>query len=282
MPTPITPVTPFEITTTVTGPTDGDLANAASVNNAFTTLQNDVSGFQLLTYGGGLRRRVVASSDTVMDVHPLGAIVVKVAGVWTAIAHTSTTTIDPSALSGGLAASTRYYVYVAIVAGALTFSVSTTAPDAGLRYKTGDEQYQFVSTFFTSGAASLIPYTQDDNVYQYDTYPAVGGGTDANLFLDRGNAGGVVTVPFNASLPSGASSVLIKVAAEAAAGAATSAIGRNLAGGLQNIQAALYPTNGGGLTAFDTFTLTTITLNVDYQNDAVTTRVSMWVAGFTY
>ena len=92
-----------------------------------------------------------------MTIQPLGAVIVKVSGVWTAVPHSVATTIDPIALAGGsFAANTRYHVYANVVAGSIVWSVSTTAPDAGYRYKTGDEQYQFVSTFYADGSNAHI------------------------------------------------------------------------------------------------------------------------------
>lgn len=197
MPTAITPVTPPPIVLGLTGPADGDLATAATVNGPFQDLQNDVEAFRLLTYGGGFKVSLVATSDTVMTIQPLGAIVVQTGGIWKAIEHSVATTIDPLALAGGaFAASTRYYVYASIVAGVLTFSVSTTAPDAGRRYKTGDVQYQFITTFCTTAFSVLIPYSQVDSTYLY------AGAIDG--LLTAGNATVSTNVPLNYLIPSGA------------------------------------------------------------------------------
>ena len=284
MPTPITPSASLDIDTSFDGPINGELADDTTVNNPFTTLATNDEALRLLTYGGGLRRRVVCTSSTVMDIYPLGAVVVKVAGVWTCVADVGTTptTKSPTALAGALAASTRYYVYVSISAGALTWSASTTAPSVGLRYKTGDEAYFYVTTFYTDSSAAVLPYTQDDNVYTYSTYKSIATGTDANLFLDRGAATVITSVSIGGSIPTNASAVVIKAAAEASTNNATSTIGRDLAGGLHNVQAALYPVNGGGLSVFALFSISGASTSVEYLNDVNTTRLSLWVAGFVY
>lgn len=206
MPTTITAASPSPIVSSLTGPADGELATAATVNVPFQDLQNDAEAFRALTYGGGFHVSVTATSNTVMTIAPLGAVVVKVAGVWNVLPHTLASTIDPLALAGGaFAASTRYYVYAAIVAGVITFSVSTTAPDAGHRYKTGDEQYQFITTFVTSSTNNLTRYIQNGQKYLY-TAP-----TDALTLLTAGNAVVSTAVPFTVGVPSGSSFVTLRV-----------------------------------------------------------------------
>ena len=206
MSTAITPASPTQIVQTFNAPADGDIANAASVNVAFQSLENSVEALRFLTYGGGFYPRVKATSNTVMTIQPLGAVIVKVSGVWTAVPHSIATTIDPLALAGGaFAANTRYYVYANVVAGSIVWSVSTTAPDAGYRYKTGDEQYQFVSTFYADGSNALIPYTQSGKTYL--TYkPNV-----STAQLLGGNATVPTAVAFTSYLPTNFSSALLQI-----------------------------------------------------------------------
>lgn len=196
MSTPITPASPTQIVQTFNAPADGDIANAASVNTGFQALENSVEALRYLTYGGGFYVRAIGVSNTVLTIQPLGAVIVKQLGVWTAVPHTVATTIDPLALAGGaFAVGTRYYVYVNVVAGVINWSVSTTAPDTGLRYKSGDEQYQFISTFVTApGAAVLIPYSQNGSTYVY--------GTSGLPLLNAGNALVSTNVPFSYLIPS--------------------------------------------------------------------------------
>lgn len=198
MATPITPASPTQIVQTFNAPADGDIANAASVNVAFQSLENSVEALRFLTYGGGFHARVIGVNDNTMVIQPLGAVVVKVAGIWTAVPHTVATTIDPEALAGGaFAVATRYYVYANVVAGSIVWSVSTTAPDAGLRYKAGDEQYQFITTFVTAPAvATLFPYSQSGTSYVY--------GSNGLTQLNAGNAVGSTSIPLNYAIPSNA------------------------------------------------------------------------------
>jgi hypothetical protein len=206
MSTAITPASPTQIVQTFNAPADGDIANAASVNVAFQSLENSVEALRFLTYGGGFYPRVKATSNTVMTIQPLGAVIVKQLGVWTAVPHSVATTIDPLALAGGaFAANTRYYVYVNLVAGVITWSVSTTAPDAGYRYKTGDEQYQFVTTFYADTGPNLIPYTQSGKTYLTKKFSA------ATVQLSGGNAVVPTAVSFSAYIPTNATSVLLQV-----------------------------------------------------------------------
>lgn len=198
MSTAITPASPTQIVQTFNAPADGDIANAASVNVAFQSLENSVEALRYLTYGGGFYPRVIGVNDNTMVIQPLGAVVVKVAGIWTAVPHTVATTIDPEALAGGaFAVATRYYVYANVVAGSIVWSVSTTAPDAGLRYKAGDEQYQFITTFVTAPAvATLFPYSQSGTSYVY--------GSNGLTQLNAGNAVGSTSIPLNYAIPSNA------------------------------------------------------------------------------
>ena len=198
MSTAITPASPTQIVQTFNAPADGDIANAASVNVAFQSLENSVEALRFLTYGGGFHARVIGVNDNTMVIQPLGAVVVKVAGIWTAVPHTVATTIDPEALAGGaFAVATRYYVYANVVAGSIVWSVSTTAPDVGLRYKAGDEQYQFITTFVTAPAvAVLFPYSQSGTSYVY--------GSSGLTQLNAGNAVGSTNIPLNYAIPSNA------------------------------------------------------------------------------
>ena len=198
MSTVITPASPTQIVQTFNAPADGDIANAASVNVAFQSLENSVEALRFLTYGGGFHARVIGVNDNTMVIQPLGAVVVKVAGIWTAVPHTVATTIDPEALAGGaFAVATRYYVYANVVAGSIVWSVSTTAPDVGLRYKAGDEQYQFITTFVTAPAvAALFPYSQSGTSYVY--------GSSGLTQLNAGNAVGSTNIPLNYAIPSNA------------------------------------------------------------------------------
>ena len=276
MPSAITPASPATVTLTTTGPIDGDLATAASVRTSMTAFQTDVQALLNVTYGGGLRRRVVCTDNNTMDVYPLGAVLAKVSSTWTTVAHTTTSTIDPEALAGGsFTADTRYYVYASISAGAIVFSVDTTAPDAGLFYKAGDQQYQFVTTFFTDGSTDLLAYTQDDNYYRYDTRSS---GLTGNEILSNGTATIVTSVAVTAAVPTAATAVQFKAAASTSTTSAYSKLGRNIAAG-ENVELTLFPLMG--IEANGMFVLAG-TGDVQYINDSSSTHTYLWVTGFWY
>jgi hypothetical protein len=277
MSTAITPASPTQIVQTFNAPADGDIANAASVNVAFQSLENSVEALRFLTYGGGFYPRVKATSNTVMTIQPLGAVVVKQLGVWTAVPHSVATTIDPLALAGGaFAANTRYYVYVNLVAGVITWSVSTTAPDAGYRYKTGDEQYQFISTFYTDSALNLLPYSQSDKTYIYQnrTPDGLSGAIDGNLVVYRVTASG--TRALGGAVPTGARSVNLMALVVTGGTAFSGAVG---------------PSGANPLNSYFTAPITsTVSVefscglasgtSIDYAIVSAPTYMNIWVTGF--
>ncbi len=163
---------------TITPPANGDNLNATTLNtDVETPLQNGVEAARLLTYGGGIRRRVQCVNGTDLVIQPLGAVVATVAGLNTVVPWTSgAATVTP----GGLANNTRYWVYAtaALSAGAGSppvFVVSTNAPDAALKYSSASSDQMYVSTFYTDGAASIYKYTQNDNEYTYLGAAVIGG-----------------------------------------------------------------------------------------------------------
>ena len=281
MSTAITPASPTQIVQTFNAPADGDIANAASVNVAFQSLENSVEALRFLTYGGGFYPRVKATSNTVMTIQPLGAVIVKQAGIWTAVPHTVATTIDPIALAGGaFAANTRYYVYVNVVAGVITWSVSTTAADVGWRYKTGDEQYQFVSTFYTDDTPDLLAYTQSGKTYTYDTVTATGGGVRGNLLLDLGAAlapTNVTTV--GGAIPTGVSEY--RLYGQAATAAVAGVVYLGLA--LPSANSRVFSPPGGPFVPYTQETTWTgiTTTTLQYLVDAGTTALNLWALQFT-
>lgn len=280
MSTPITPASPAQIVQTFNAPSDGDIANAASVNAGFQALENSVEALRFLTYGGGFYPRVKATSNTVMTIQPLGAVIVKRLGVWTAVPHSVATTIDPLALAGGaFAANTRYYVYVNLVAGVITWSVSTTAPDAGWRYKTGDEQYQFITTFYTDSTPNLLTYAQSGKEYNYTTLTATGGGVRGNIVLDSGSA--LVITAFTTvggSVPTGASHYITYGQAATAAVAGTVVLGVALPSANSRV---FHPPGGAAAPYTQDTGWSASTTSLEYFVDAGTTALSVWVVGFT-
>ncbi len=189
---------------TITVPQDGDGCSATQLaTDVEHPLANGVYSARLMSYGAGPKRRVKCSSNTVMVIQPISAILGTLGGVWRVIQNLTPTTIDPSALTI-LAASTRYYVYAQVIAGpSFQFLVTTDAPDAGYNYKTGDTSAMWISTFITDAGTLIIPYSQSNLEFFYDQ-PA--GGTDALQLLLNGNATITTTVALNFSVPTNATS----------------------------------------------------------------------------
>lgn len=201
----IIPASPPTIAVTVPAPSDGDTANAASLAQFVQPLENSAEAFRLLTYGGGIRRRVVCVDNNTMTIQPLGAIVVTLGGVWYALVHTTASTVSPTTMAGGsLTNSTRYWVYAYSAAGVLSFVADTTGPDVGLRYKNADTDKQYVTTFYVDSVGTVIPYEQNDNAYFYQDID-----NNGNRVLSLGNATVQTTVALGNETPSQASSVLL-------------------------------------------------------------------------
>lgn len=194
-------------------PTNGDGLDAAVFKlGVEDPLQAGVEAARLAVLGGGIRRRVVCTANNSLVIKPVGVVVATVGGTTWAVPHSTSTTIDPSALVT-LAASTRYWVYAQLSAAnppVLSFIVSTDAPTTpGLFYRTGDTSALYISTFVTDGSGNILTYTQNDNEYQYSDLTATGGGTTGNLLLDGGTASTKTTVPASPLVPTGASRMLL-------------------------------------------------------------------------
>lgn len=136
-------------------------------------------------------RRVVGRNSTTMPVYPIGTVTLQSAGVWKEFNHLTTTVLDPTAMTGGLSPSTRYWLYAIDDAGAIGFEVSTTGPEEGLRYMQGDSSRFYVSMFCTTSLGNLMPYAQTDNEY---TLAA------ANVLLN-GNAMVTTPIPVTSCVP---------------------------------------------------------------------------------
>lgn len=180
--------------TTIAPPANGDPLDAQQLNlDVETPIQNGVEAARLLLRGGGLKRRVRCTGNTSMVIQPLGAVMASVGGVWSVVAHTVATTIDPSALVA-LAPNTRYWVYAKLSAGpSLSFIINTIAPDIGLSYQQSDESALLISTFSTLGA-NIRPYVQNGNQYKYSD---IGTG----VILNAGSAMVLTDVPFGVTVP---------------------------------------------------------------------------------
>jgi len=277
---PITPSGAPFFPSTQNSPANGDPLDATQLRNDIETpFLDGIEGARLLLYGGGFYPRVKATSNTVMVIQPMGAAIAKVGTNWRVVAHTIATTIDPLALAGGaFAANTRYYVYVNLVAGVITWSVSTTAPDAGYRYKTGDEQYQFVSTFYTDHVPDLLTYTQSGKTYTYATVTATGGGVRGNILLDAGTAIAITNVvTVGGAIPAGASEYRLYGQSMTAAVAGVVYLGDPLPSPNSRI---FYPP-GGILTPYTQETTWAAPPQLQYFVDAGTTALNLWALQFT-
>jgi len=169
MSTTITPASPATFSPSLSEPTAGDnvLSAQLRVNNG-QALLNSVEAARQQLYGGHIRRHVSCYASNVITIDPLGGVAVKLAGIWTTLLDTTGASFDPT--NGGavtLGISTRYWLYVTITAGALVYSISTTAPDSGRKYMTSDESQLYVSTFITNPDRSVVPYVQSDNRFDY-------------------------------------------------------------------------------------------------------------------
>lgn len=67
----------------------------------------------------------------------------------------------------GLTPSAWYYLYAYDDAGACGYEWSTTVPDGGLAYKTGDQTRAYVGCFYATGAALALPFRMVGGRYTY-------------------------------------------------------------------------------------------------------------------
>ncbi len=165
---PTVPTYPASVVLPTAGDGVGSTSGTAPADPVWLKLQNGVAGARFQGYGGGIRRSIKCYASNAITVNPLGGVAVKVAGVWTALLDTTGTVFDPTA--GGtvtLGISTRYWLYVTITAGALVYSISTTAPDSGRKYLNSDESKLYISTFITNPDRSVVPYVQNDDRFDY-------------------------------------------------------------------------------------------------------------------
>lgn len=169
MATTITPASPATFSPSLSEPTAGDnvLSAQLRVNNG-QALLNSVEAARQQLYGGHIRRHVSCYASNAITIDPLGGVAVKLAGIWTTLLDTTGASFDPT--NGGavtLGISTRYWLYATITAGALVYSISTTAPDSGRKYLDSDESKLYISTFITNPDRSVVPYVQSDNRFDY-------------------------------------------------------------------------------------------------------------------
>lgn len=282
----VTPSSPPTFASTITAPTAGDGVQSVQLRvEADQKLINSVEAARLGLYGGGIRRRVECSSNTVMNVQPLGSVLVKVAGIWTAKDHSSAINVfDPGGLNLGdtLAADTRYWIYAKISGGAVTFIRSTTAPDSGLRYMSGagGEDSEYVTTFYTDPDSNVLTYVQEDAEYLYSArrLDAEGSG---NFVLQGGIATIQTTKALGASVPSGSKRVRLtcRLTGVSSAGRADIFNSSPATAAIQPVL-QLYAPNGDSVTG--ECNIAAHTSNFDYKVSVATVSLNVWVAGFRY
>lgn len=269
----ITPASAPTFAASLNVPQNGDNLDATQEQTIDQALLDSAAAARMLTYAGGVRRRVSCTSNTIMVIQPLRAVVATVSGAWTAVAWTSTPkTIDPSALSGGLAASTRYWVYATAVlsGGAPVFVVSTNAPDAALAYSSATTDQMYVSTFCTNGSSNILAYSQNDNEFRYLDL-----GT-GNRFLTDGAATVLTAAPIGVSCPT-----------QASIGHLAAQWHSTVAGQLSVVNDGTgilldEETTGNGSTSTAYFPWATCdgSFQVKYQVNNAATKLSLYVAGF--
>lgn len=156
MPTLLVPGSPPAFPATLTTPADGDPANAASVNVAFQALVDGGEAARIAAQGRRYRFWTLDGANLV--VAPVGGFSVTSGGVWLAARHAVPTTVNAAAaLGAALAATTRYYLYIRIVAGVPTFAVGVDGPDAGLLFRALSTDYLWLGTFITDSNSQVVP-----------------------------------------------------------------------------------------------------------------------------
>lgn len=203
MPVTINPSASALYPTSIQGPADGDLANAASVNTAFQSIMNAADVARLVLYGSRLKPRYFCDSGNqgpppfgpIMTVRPMGQIfLTNGAGSW--ITHFVNVSILVNLINanGGnpLAPLTRYYLYYTTIAGVIDSIVDTNPPQADLHYGQGSSDRVYIGTFLTSGVASNIWTFTQDGTYLYDGKFSVltGGQAAAWTAIDPFNSAG--------------------------------------------------------------------------------------------
>lgn len=170
--TPIIPPSPSPIPSQTTGPADGDLANAASVNVAFLDLMDGVLGLRLASYGRTANVHCRSIDGTTIVIDALGSVILTTGGAtsWISFLNSVQQTVTAATAYGGvLGNNTRYFLYAYNNAGTLDFIVNTTLPNASRTYENGNTDRAFVTSFVTNGSGIIIPYVQENRCVTYYT-----------------------------------------------------------------------------------------------------------------
>lgn len=214
--TTITPASPLTWPANLAVPTPGDGVKAATAPGAvrpgYQALLNGVASAQARTYGRPKDILVECESNTSLIIYPVGSFTILDAGVWKTYSNVSNlsfatggsvVTVNPDALTGGLVANTRYWVYLKKPTGADPFDViilaqsgATNTPDRNMAYLTADQSATLISSFWTDHAGDILTYRQIGGRFMFKTRTATGGGARGNLMLDLGSAVAATAVNF--------------------------------------------------------------------------------------
>jgi len=158
--------------TSVTIPSDGDLADVASVNPSTQSLA-DMDYYLLQSYGAmpdPTSPITIICQDptslTPISVYPVPFVVVTENGVQKVISTSIISSLSASNLEGGgsFVANKFYYIYIYSNAGLAAFQISTTYPDKAKLFKLNTNTHKYLGAFATNGAAAIIPFVKTRGV----------------------------------------------------------------------------------------------------------------------
>lgn len=193
----ITPVSQYGGTLTI--PSNGDDLDADTVAAAFQTVADRAEHLLDATEGAivwGHKARVApggaASGNTGVFVPMVEAVSILDGSTRRAVQVSGETQLTTTDHHGGvsLSASTWYYVYAFISAGALALEISADAPEAGLVWKSGaGRTHRYLFCFRTDGSGVPIPMqmTRGRYVYRYSSIASgynIAGYTATQAFTD--------------------------------------------------------------------------------------------------
>lgn len=212
MPTNITDVDAF--TETVVAPASGDARTAASVVQGLQPLANRTkalllsSGLLHWSHSARVATGGTNNGNTAVYVGPIQSIALLFGTDWLIFREVAELQLTCAAnfASGTLANDTNYYVYATVVASALVYEISTTAPDAFLRWKTGGTNtHRYLFYFHTSSAGVALAMQMRRGLYLFRVSALAGaqllalnGGAasaGADVILARGNTAGREFIP---------------------------------------------------------------------------------------
>ena len=107
-------------------------------------------------------------------------------------------------IGGSLTSSSWQWIYARVTNGVVAYSVSATAPESTLRYKTGDETYRYMFAVYADSSFNLRRFTTRNGMYTFQEKLYLNGSDSAAASL---STGAWTTISYAAgSFPSSASS----------------------------------------------------------------------------